>query len=149
MILIIKRFLLSIFGRIIVTDHFSKRFPISVKGIIFVDDKILLLKNERNEWDLPGGKLNENESLEHCLIREFQEETNLKVEVEKIHSAQNIKVANSVEVIVVIYHCLLVSSEKELKISFEHQSFGWFYRNELSNMKISPSLKNMITQTVL
>ena len=37
-------------------DLFAQRYPISIKGIIIWEDKVLLLKNEREEWDLPGGK---------------------------------------------------------------------------------------------
>ena len=35
----------------------SQRFPVSVKGIVYHNGKIVLLKNERDEWELPGGKL--------------------------------------------------------------------------------------------
>jgi hypothetical protein len=33
------------------------RFPISIKGVILKESKVILLKNERDEWELPGGKL--------------------------------------------------------------------------------------------
>ena len=29
-------------------------FPVSIKGVLIIDGKALLLKNERNEWDLPA-----------------------------------------------------------------------------------------------
>jgi hypothetical protein len=32
-------------------------FPVSVKGVAVQDGKVLLLENERHEWELPGGKL--------------------------------------------------------------------------------------------
>lgn len=32
-------------------------FPVSIKGVLILDGKALLLKNERDEWDLPGGKI--------------------------------------------------------------------------------------------
>jgi 8-oxo-dGTP pyrophosphatase MutT (NUDIX family) len=38
----------------------SKR-PVSIKGILFkhndANPEVLLLRNEREEWDLPGGKI--------------------------------------------------------------------------------------------
>lgn len=46
-----------------------------------------LVKNEKGEvllifrkkhWDLPKGKLDENETLEQCAIREIEEETGLR-----------------------------------------------------------------------
>ena len=38
------------------------------------DRRVALLRNERGEWELPGGKLERGESPEHCLVREIQEE---------------------------------------------------------------------------
>ena len=32
-------------------------FPVSVKGVAVQGGKVLLLENERSEWELPGGKL--------------------------------------------------------------------------------------------
>ena len=32
-------------------------FPVSVKGVAVQSGRVLLLENERNEWELPGGKL--------------------------------------------------------------------------------------------
>lgn len=37
---------------------------ISVKGIVFDDEKVWLRKNERQEWELPGGKLDKGEQPE-------------------------------------------------------------------------------------
>ena len=55
--------------------------PISVKGIIFDDEKIWLRKNEREEWELPGGKLDQGEQPEQTAIREMKEELGFDVEV--------------------------------------------------------------------
>lgn len=40
-------------------------------------DEILLIYR-REKWDLPKGKLDEDETIEHCAIREVEEETGLK-----------------------------------------------------------------------
>lgn len=42
-----------------------------MKGIIIDNDHIILLKNERNEWELPGGRLELEETPEECVIREI------------------------------------------------------------------------------
>ena len=41
------------------TDACAPKFPISVKGVVALDNKFPLLKNEREEWELPGGKLSD------------------------------------------------------------------------------------------
>ena len=92
----IKRFLLNFLGRFVASDHFARRFPISVKGVVFYENKVLLLQNERGEWDLPGGKLSSKESLTDCLKREFQEETELQIEVKRLLSTWKVNVMNQV-----------------------------------------------------
>ena len=60
---------------------------IRVTAILIEDNKILLVKQEvtpdRN-WSLPGGTLETGESLENCIVREMEEETGLKISVDKL-----------------------------------------------------------------
>ena len=66
----------------------KQNIAITVDAIIFYKKasllKIVLIrrKNEpfKNQWALPGGFLEVNESLEEGAIRELEEETGLKVE---------------------------------------------------------------------
>jgi 8-oxo-dGTP pyrophosphatase MutT (NUDIX family) len=50
-------------------------FPVSVKGVAVQGGKVLLLENERSEWELPGGKLELGEDPPDCLVREIGEES--------------------------------------------------------------------------
>lgn len=57
---------------------------VSTRAIIFIDDKIALIyrrKQGRTYYSLPGGGVEENETLEETTIREVKEEINLDVEV--------------------------------------------------------------------
>lgn len=52
----------------------NNKFLISVKGILVYNQKLLLRKNQRNEFELLGGKLEKNDIFfEKRLIEEFQE----------------------------------------------------------------------------
>ncbi|GGM43483.1 hypothetical protein GCM10012275_13070 [Longimycelium tulufanense] len=42
-------------------DYVPRAFPISIKGVVVRDGKVLLLKNEREEWELPGGRIEPGE----------------------------------------------------------------------------------------
>ncbi|MCR5347486.1 MAG: hypothetical protein K6E38_06890 [Fretibacterium sp.] len=57
-------------------------FSVSVKGVLELDGKLLLRKNERQEFELLGGHLEkEDVSAEQRLITEFLEESGISVEV--------------------------------------------------------------------
>ena len=60
------------------------------RGIIFIDDKVVLLKRIRKEGDkylhyyaIPGGGVEGEESLEEACIREVKEEVSLDVTINK------------------------------------------------------------------
>lgn len=62
-------------------------FNIRVTGILIEDNKILLVKqklSDRRNWSLPGGKLEQGETIEQGIIREMKEETGLDVEIIKL-----------------------------------------------------------------
>ena len=46
-------------------------FPVSIKGVLVEAGSVMLLENERDEWELPGGRLEPGEAPETCLVREF------------------------------------------------------------------------------
>ena len=53
--------------------------PVSAKAILVVDDRVLLARNHRDEWELPGGAARRGrpdvgESLEDAVVRELAEE---------------------------------------------------------------------------
>ena len=55
-------------------------------AIILKDNKVLAClrgegKEHANEWEFPGGKVEENETEEECLIRELKEELHIEINV--------------------------------------------------------------------
>lgn len=145
MISFTKLFLQTI-GRIVPSDIFAHRFPVSVKGICFIEEKVILLKNERNEWDLPGGKLKKKEAIRKCLVREMEEELSILVQPQELLRALTISVMNTIEVFVVIYSCLTSASAAELKISEESFDLGTFTLEEVDGMHLPQAYKDAIKQ---
>jgi 8-oxo-dGTP pyrophosphatase MutT (NUDIX family) len=107
------------------TDHLATRFPVSIKGVVFIDNKVLLLKNERDEWELPGGKLESGEVPEMCCERELLEETGLLVKAEKLLDVWIYKVVSDVEVLIITFGCSLIQPGS-IRISQEHTEVGLF-----------------------
>jgi 8-oxo-dGTP diphosphatase len=62
--------------------------PFACDGVLIENGKVLLIKRGRDpfkgHWATPGGRIEDNESAEECLVREMEEETGLKVEPVKL-----------------------------------------------------------------
>ena len=62
--------------------------PFACDGILVEDGRILLIKRakepELGKWAVPGGRIEEDETAEQCMKREFLEETGLEVEPVKL-----------------------------------------------------------------
>ena len=110
-------------------------FPVSIKGVLIIDGRALLLKNERNEWDLPGGRIELGETPENCLIREFQEEASVNVKIEGIIDSYLFEVIPGKHVFIVTYGCEL-RGDFSPKVSHEHQEIGLHSINDVQNINI-------------
>jgi ADP-ribose pyrophosphatase YjhB (NUDIX family) len=78
-------------------------FPVSAKGVLVRDGRVLLLKNEREEWELPGGKLELGEDPAVCVAREITEETGLPVTTGPILDAWQYHIREGRDVVIVTY----------------------------------------------
>jgi len=103
----------------------APRFPVSVKGVIFLDGKVVLLRNERDEWELPGGKLERGEEPSACLVREVGEELSIGVAAERILDCWRYEIDGRAEVVVVTYGCRALGP-KAPQASAEHKAIGKF-----------------------
>jgi 8-oxo-dGTP pyrophosphatase MutT (NUDIX family) len=55
-----------------------------VAGIIQKDNKLLMFYSQKhNKWEFPGGKVDENETDDQALKREWKEELNCDIIIEK------------------------------------------------------------------
>lgn len=104
-------------------DYMSYRIPISVKGIVFEGDAVWLRKNERNEWELPGGKIDKGEQPEETVVRELREELGFITEPIRVIQAYLYTIQKSNAeghgVLVVSYLCKLVRKERDFEIEGE------------------------------
>lgn len=125
------------------SDNNAYRFPVSVKGVVIRGGKVILVRNERDEWELPGGKLELSESPTKCLAREISEELRLVVEPESILDSWVYTIASGIHVLVVTYGCS-ESSQDEAVLSDEHKELRWFPLAEVDELRIPDGYKKSI-----
>lgn len=101
-------------------------YPISVKGVVFSPlGQVVLLLNEREEWELPGGRIEVGESSPGCLAREIQEELNIQVSIGKPIDTYLFEVIPGKRVFIATYRCAVVGPFNP-SISHEHKRLGLF-----------------------
>jgi mutator protein MutT len=127
----------------ILRDNLAYRFPVSIKGVIFQGTKVILLKNERDEWELPGGKLELGETPEACVVREIEEELGLSVKVGPILDAWVYHIYEGVDVLIVSYGCYPEPFSK-ITHSPEHKAVGLFNLEEVKSLKMPGGYKRSI-----
>ena len=111
----------------------TRAFPVSVKGVLVRDGRVLLLKNEREEWELPGGKLELGEEPRVCVVREITEETGLRVTAGPILDAWQYHIREGSDVLIVTYGCYPDGTESP-RLSSEHKEIGFFTEAEVADL---------------
>jgi 8-oxo-dGTP pyrophosphatase MutT (NUDIX family) len=114
-----------------------------VKGVVIRGGKVILVRNERDEWELPGGKLELSESPKECVAREIAEELRLVVEPECMIDAWTYTITPGVHVLVLSYGCI-ESSQAEAVLSDEHTELRWFPLAEVDGLRMPDGYKKSI-----
>jgi 8-oxo-dGTP pyrophosphatase MutT (NUDIX family) len=97
--------------------YYEYQLPISSKGVLIVDDQVLLVGNSRGELELPGGKIEKGESPEHCAQREVAEEVGLAVSGAQVLHAWVYEILANRHVFVIAYGVTInAQSTEELRL---------------------------------
>ena len=107
--------------------------PVSVKGVLIHEARVLLLLNERGEWDLPGGRPDPGEDYRAALQREVREETGLLIEAGVALDDHLFEVLPHRLVRIVPFACRLVGSD-DVVLSNEHLRMRWLPLGELGEL---------------
>lgn len=118
-------------------------FPVSIKGVLVEAGRVVLLENERDEWELPGGRLEPGEAPETCLVREFAEELGAVVVVARIIDCWVFEVLPQREVVIITYG-VQRCDEEELRVSDEHRRLGFFTLHEIEALPIPEGYRRSI-----
>lgn len=119
---------------------------ISVKGIIYKDDSIFMLKDAKGNWELPGGRLDFGEHLADALRREFKEElavTNFEIgRLVDVWDFSGVGDDYDYHIILVVYECK--ADLDNIVISDEHTEHAWIASSALADYHMRDGYRQAI-----
>ncbi len=123
---------------------------IRVAGILVRDQKILLVRHEKNGQSyflLPGGGMEFGETAEQALIREFKEEVGLEIEVGRLVMVQDSIPPNLHRQVLNMYF-LVSTSSFDIKVTQDKVLKGadFFTFDDFMNKKVNPDVKKEIVE---
>ena len=126
---------------------------VRVAGILIENNKILLiehLKKNKKYWLVPGGGVDWGESTAEALIREYKEETNLDITVEKfLFLSETIAPDKKKHVIKLYFQIKIIkNSIYNMKLGDERNltDLKFITKEEIENIKLYPNIKTQLIQ---
>ncbi|WP_091160426.1 8-oxo-dGTP diphosphatase MutT [Paenibacillus sp. 453mf] len=92
-------------------------------------------KSQAGLWEFPGGKIEVGESPELCLIRELQEEMNIKIEPYAFF-AVNEHTYDTVTIRLIAYKARILGGTIQLS---DHEEYKWVQAAELTQYQFAPA----------
>jgi mutator protein MutT len=114
-----------------------------MKGVVLHNGQTVLLKNEREEWELPGGKLDLGESPEECVVREIREELNVDASAGPILDTWVYTIRPDRIVLIVTYG-VKVPSLEGMRCSHEHKEARIFPLEDVAGLHMPAEYKRSI-----
>jgi mutator protein MutT len=98
--------------------------------VLIYRGRVLLLRNERGEWELPGGRLDAGETPKEAVVREIREETGLSATGTSLVDAWVFQVTPKEKVLILQYACHLIGRHS-VTVSHEHSDHRWLRLEDL------------------
>ncbi|HEX9021406.1 MAG TPA: NUDIX domain-containing protein [Nitrospirota bacterium] len=125
---------------------------VGVGGVIFNrEGKVFLARrgknarNERLKWEFPGGSVEFNESLEHALLREINEEYGFEVEVvELLDVVNHIIPEEKQHWVSPTFLCRVKSGEPAIREPHKCSEIGWFAVNDIPEGELTIASKKSL-----
>jgi 8-oxo-dGTP diphosphatase len=121
-------------------------------GVLIINEKNQILLGHRvstedtggifepNTWTLPGGKMDYNETIYECAIREVKEETNLDIRDLEVYSA-NDDIAPDRHFVTLEMTAGILDGQVKVMEPNKIDEWRWFDMDNLPDNLYSPSMK--------
>ncbi|MFH8987133.1 NUDIX domain-containing protein [Streptomyces sp. NPDC017940] len=125
-------------------------WPVSVKGVALdTQGRVLLLKNEREEWELPGGRLEPDDPTpEVTVAREISEESGWSVKAGPLLDVWIYQPLPETlperRVVIITYGCTVLTPDAAPALSHEHKEIGLFAADEVPGLTMPDGYKQSI-----
>lgn len=111
-------------------------------NLIVEEGKVLLLyREDEQHWEVPGGKVEEDESPTEAAVREAEEEIGVKPSLEKPFYSGEFQKDDKI----FLWHCYQASIQSEPDI--KEDKFGkleWFEASELDELDLAPNIEMIL-----
>ena len=130
----------------------TQAIRIRVAGILVRDGKILLVRHEKNDksyWLLPGGGVDFGETAGDALVREFQEEVGLSIQVGKLVLVQDSIPPSHHRQVLNLY--FLVTADKfDIHVTQDAvlKDASFYPLTEFGSMTVNPDVKKEILEGI-
>jgi 8-oxo-dGTP diphosphatase len=125
----------------------AKTLLVAACALIDVDGRVLIGKRPEGKhlagmWEFPGGKVEENETPEACLIRELREE--LGVEVTHACLAPFVFTSHGYESFHLIMPLYLCRRWEGFVAAREHEAIAWVMPDRLADYPMPPADRPLV-----
>lgn len=114
-------------------------------AIIKKENKILIAKRKRafmgSPWEFPGGKVEENETLQKCLKRELYEEFGIEVEVGTFVCSHKQVLNCQSSIHLYAYEVTHISGKFQLR---DHEEIQWVTVDELERYNFPDTDRSIV-----
>ena len=110
-------------------------------GLIMCDGMILIGQRKHGKsleykWEFPGGKLEEGETLEQCLVRELMDAMKLHICVREAFVTSSYDYDFGT---IVLHSFWATCKSQDIPVVLEHEQYKWVNPRDLRNYDFAPA----------
>lgn len=116
------------------------------EGKLFLTLRGKKAKNETGKWEIPGGSVEFNETLENAIKREMKEEYDVDIAIiDLLDVCSHIITDEHQHWVSPTYICKIVTGKPKIVEPEKCDAIGWYSRNEAVNLPLSIITKHDFT----